>query len=101
VTGGILSEPEPFVLQTALNDFFVTYEINAYTSEPSRMIGIYSELHANIQDAFNDAGVEIMSPHYAAVRDGNSTAIPSNYLPAGYQKPGFHIEMAGGHDQQA
>jgi small-conductance mechanosensitive channel len=68
--------PAPFVLQTALNDFFITYEINVYTREPIQTPVIYSTLHQNIQDAFNAAGVEIMSPHFAALRDGNTTAIP-------------------------
>ena len=59
------------MLQTSLDDFYVAYEINAYTDQPSRMAMIYSELHQNIQDQFNEAGVEIMSPHYDALRDGN------------------------------
>lgn len=70
-------EPEPFVLQTALNDFYVSYEINAYTRHPAKMAEIYSHLHQNIQDQFNRAGLEIMSPHYRAVRDGNEPAMPA------------------------
>jgi small-conductance mechanosensitive channel len=91
-TADILPEPEPFVLQTALNDFYVTYELNAYTAEAGRMVNIYSELHRNIQDTFNEAGVEIMSPHYAQLRDGNRTAIPDEYLPDGYRTPGIRVE---------
>jgi small-conductance mechanosensitive channel len=83
-TSCILLEPKPFVLQTALNDFYVTYELNAYTDEPREMVNTYSSLHRNIQDSFNEAGVEIMSPHYAQLRDGNKTAIPDAYLPPGY-----------------
>jgi small-conductance mechanosensitive channel len=83
-TACILLEPKPFVLQTALNDFYVTYELNAYTDEPREMVNTYSSLHRNIQDSFNEAGVEIMSPHYAQLRDGNKTAIPASYLPPGY-----------------
>lgn len=83
-TACILLEPKPFVLQTALNDFYVTYELNAYTDEPREMANTYSSLHRNIQDTFNEAGVEIMSPHYAQLRDGNKTAIPDAYLPPGY-----------------
>jgi small-conductance mechanosensitive channel len=67
-TPGILDEPRPFVWQTALNDFYVTYEINAYTNTPRDMIDIYAALHARIQDTFFQAGVEIMSPHFTAVR---------------------------------
>jgi len=75
-TGGVVAEPPPFVLQKALNDFYVCYEVNLYTREPERMNFIYSELHQNIQDCFFAAGVEIMSPHYRANRDGNAVAIP-------------------------
>ena len=79
-TDGVLSNPPPFVYQTSLNDFYVSYELNAYVSEPNRMAAIYSDLHSHIQDRFNDAGVEIMSPHYRAQRDGNAAAIPAQYL---------------------
>ncbi len=90
-TEGVLQQPPPFVLQTDLQDFYVRYEINAYTDEPNRMATIYSQLHQNIQDAFYQAGVEIMSPHYAALRDGNTIAIPESYRPAGYDAPGFQV----------
>jgi small-conductance mechanosensitive channel len=80
----ILTEPKPFVLQTALNDFYVTYELNAHTDDPQQMVNTYSALHRNIQDTFNEAGVEIMSPHYTQLRDGNRTAIPDAYLPPDY-----------------
>lgn len=45
----------------------------------------------NIQDKFNEAGVEIMSPHYSAMRDGNQSTIPQHYLPKSYQAPSFRI----------
>lgn len=76
-TPGVLREPAPFVLQTSLNDFHVSYEINAYTDRPNEMVQIYSNLHANIQDQFNAAGVEILSPAYNALRDGNDATIPA------------------------
>ncbi len=63
----MLAEPAPFVLLTSLDDFYVSYQLNAYTREASRQAAIYSR----IQDQFNAAGVEIMSPHYRAARDGN------------------------------
>jgi small-conductance mechanosensitive channel len=93
-TSGILREPPPFVLQTALNDFYVTYQINAYTNEPSRMVVIYGELHQNIQDKFNEAGVEICSPHFASLRDGNRIAIPGDYVAADYSAPAFRVSQA-------
>ena len=63
-TAGLRPDPRPFVLQTALNDFYINYELNAYTDRPREMAQIYSDLHKNIQDAFNEQGVQIMSPHY-------------------------------------
>ncbi len=90
-TEGILKEPAPFVYQTGLDDFYVSYQINAYTDRPNSMGGIYSELHQNIQDKFNEGQVEIMSPHYTALRDGNKTTIPEKYLPKEYTSPPFKI----------
>lgn len=78
-TRDIQSEQKPFVLQTSLDDYYVSYELNAYTHAPERMAAIYSELHQNIQDWFNEAGVEIMSPGYTAYRDGNDVTIPPQY----------------------
>ena len=93
-TENILKQPDPYVFQTALDDFYVHYELNAYTDQPSRMAGIYSDIHQNIQDKFNEAGVEIMSSHYSNVRDGNQTTIPEDYLPKGYVAPAFRLGMS-------
>jgi small-conductance mechanosensitive channel len=90
-TAHILKSPSPFVLQTALNDFYVTYELNAYTDAPEIMPWIYGELHQNIQNTFNEGGVEIMSPHYTQVRDGNQVTIPADYLPPDYEAPAIRI----------
>lgn len=94
-TEGILhgEEKEPFVLQTSLDDFYVSYQLNAYTNQPKRMALIYSSLHQNIQDKFNEAGVEILSPHYRAARDGNMTTIPADYLPGDYKAPPFVVQV--------
>lgn len=93
-TPGILREPAPFVWQTALNDFYVTYEINAYTASAHDAPAIYADLHARIQDAFYAAGVEIMSPHYASLRDGNAVAIPEASRPEGYRPGAFRVAPA-------
>ena len=77
----LLKEPNPFILQTSLDDFYVSYQINAYTKEPAKQAVIYSNLHQNIQDTFNELGIEILSPHYRAERDGNEVTIPKNYRP--------------------
>jgi len=90
-TEHVLRHPEPFVLQTALNDFYVSYELNAYTDTPRQMQFIYSQLHQNIQDLFNEAGVEICSPHFSSLRDGNTVAIPQQYIPQDYKAPSFNV----------
>ena len=86
VTENVRTEPPPFVLVTSLDDFFVTHQINAFTSEPHLMAQTYANLHKNILDKFNEAGIEIMSPHYYSVREGSDDAIPSNYLKEGAPK---------------
>lgn len=72
----IETEPAPFIYQTSLDDFYVSYQVNAYTRSPNNQASIYSELHQNILDQFNQAGVEILSPHYRALRDGSMMAMP-------------------------
>jgi len=63
-TPGLLHEPRPFVRRTSLGDFAITYEINAYTNEPRSMNELYTGLHSNILDVFNEFGVQIMTPAY-------------------------------------
>jgi small-conductance mechanosensitive channel len=91
-TFGILREPAPFVLQTSLDDSYVSYQINAFTREACDQPRLYSELHKNIQEAFNAAGVEIMSPAYHALRDGNAVTIPAAQRPKGYEPPAFRVK---------
>ncbi len=93
-TEHILPFPEPFVLQTSLDDYYVQYEINAYTMKPARMATIYSELHQHIQDKFNEAEIEILSPSYTAMRDGQASTIPQDYLPRNYAAPTFRMFSA-------
>lgn len=89
----ILDNPKPFVLQTSLDDFYVSYQINGYVRESNKQAVIYSNLHQNIQDICNERRIEILSPHYRAARDGNMTTIPENYLPDDYKKPSFDIKL--------
>lgn len=90
-TEGVLAEPAPFVFQTSLNDFHISYEINAYTNQANEMQTIYSNLHQCIQDSFNEAGVEIMSPTFYALRDGNTVTTPPEHRPEGYEPPSFRV----------
>lgn len=63
-TPGLKKDPPPFVLQQALGDFAVTYEINAYCDDPRAMGRLYTALHRNILDVFNEHEVQIMTPNY-------------------------------------
>ena len=74
----VLPDPSPFVHQKALNDFYVTYRLNVVVGDPAVMLTTYSELHAAILDEFSTAGVEIMSPHYSALREGQEITIPGS-----------------------
>jgi small-conductance mechanosensitive channel len=79
-TTGITNEPEPVVLQTALGDYAVNYELRAWTQDAHRMIPVASELRANVLDCFNAAGVEIMTPSVQALRDASRLAVPSERM---------------------
>jgi small-conductance mechanosensitive channel len=63
-TAGLLKEPKPFVLQKALGDFCVTYEVNVYCDNAHGMGGLYTSLYQNILDVFNEYGIQIMTPAY-------------------------------------
>ncbi len=105
-TTHILKSPQPFVLKTNLDDSYINYELNAYTDKPAYMADIYSELHQNILDKFNQTGVEIMSPSYLAIREGTGSTIPPNEntqnvetkpdinssLPRRTQKLSYHLQ---------
>ena len=77
-TPHIEEHPKPFVLQTALDDFYASYEINAYTKEIEKVLLVYSLLYQNIQDGFKNAGISLYSPHYyldeIKVETGNKIA---------------------------
>jgi small-conductance mechanosensitive channel len=94
-TADVQEDPEPFVLQTALDDFYVAYQINVYTLESQQMPRILSDLHRNIQEKFHGAGVEIASPHLSALRDGNVANIPEDGLPKDYQPTSFRVLPVG------
>jgi len=91
----IVQDCTPFVLQTSLDDFYVSYQLNAYTHQTSDIPGIHSQLYKNIQDRCDEVDIKIMSPHYnyTALRDGNPTTIPENYLPKDYRSPRFGIRL--------
>ena len=77
-TKHIEKKPLPFVRVTKLDDFYVEYEINAYTKHSEWLSDIYSHLHQNILDHFHSAGVEIMSPHIFGLRNDLELQIPKS-----------------------
>ncbi|MDQ8036438.1 MAG: mechanosensitive ion channel, partial [Pedobacter sp.] len=72
---GLLKDPAPHVLQRALNDFYVEYEVVAVLQDPFKRLDVLSALHAEIQDEFNTHGVQIMSPNFEAQPD-NVVLVP-------------------------
>jgi small-conductance mechanosensitive channel len=83
------------VIQSELQDFYVRYEVDGYVDDPARQHFILSELNQNVQDVFFAAGVEILSPHYAQLRDGNRPAIPPEHVPADAPVHAFPVELRG------
>ncbi|EDY38227.1 mechanosensitive ion channel family protein [Cyanobium sp. PCC 7001] len=79
---GVTDEMEPFVLQTALNDFHISYELTAFLRDANTYRLSLSQLHGALQDKFAEAGVEILSPGYHAVRNGNPSTVPKNTPPS-------------------
>ena len=63
-TAALRREPKPVVVQRALSDFYVDYRLYAYTDDAAGRLRVLAALHGNIQDAFNEFGVQILSPHY-------------------------------------
>lgn len=88
--------PPPFVFQTSLEDFYVTYQINAYTKQPHKQALIYSELHKHILDVFHEAGIELLSPHFTAVRDGSHIDIPEKYKGQNQSVPPIRMDINNG-----
>jgi small-conductance mechanosensitive channel len=82
-TPGVAQEPKPYVVQTALADFYVEYRLCAQSNEnaPARRAEAMSELHANVQDVFNENGVQIMSPHYLADPPQPQVVAPAHWAP--------------------
>jgi small-conductance mechanosensitive channel len=88
-TTGILENPAPMVFQTGLSDFYPEYRLvaQAMPSDPRPRAIVLSDLHANIQDVFNEYGVQIMSPHYLGDPADAKVVAPANWYPAPARKP--------------
>jgi small-conductance mechanosensitive channel len=90
-TPGVRPSPKPTVLQTALCDFYVQYTLLVCLDQPNRRLATLDALHANIQDAFNEYGVQIMSPNYEADPGAPKVVPPSRW----YSAPAAPAEGAG------
>jgi small-conductance mechanosensitive channel len=93
-TSGVLKEPKPFVLQTGLGDFAVNYEINAFVAGTADIAHRYDELHANIQDIFNEYGVQIMTPAYEGDPEAPKTVPREQWHAAPSRRPAKEPERA-------
>jgi small-conductance mechanosensitive channel len=87
-TPGVRKEPRPYVLQRALADFYVQYELRAHITAPEERFRVLSDLHAQIQDAFNEFGVQIMSPAFESQPERTVVVPKSKWFsaPAGPSK---------------
>jgi small-conductance mechanosensitive channel len=86
-TPGVLREPKPFVFQRSLGDFYIDYELNAFTDTPLAMPQIYSDLHKNILDSFNEYGVQITSPNYEGDPDDKKIVPKERWFAAPAKPP--------------
>lgn len=87
LTSGLRNEPKPFVMQKALQDYYVEYELYAYVDRPLERIQIMSELHSHIQDQFNTYGVQIMSPHFVLQPEKNVVVNKEDWYAAPAEPP--------------
>jgi small-conductance mechanosensitive channel len=97
-TSGLARDFPPRVLQTALLDFYVEYTLLVAIADPSRRVVTLAELHANIQDVFNENGVQIMSPNYEADPAQPKVVASADWFktPARRDAPGIGVPHAGG-----
>jgi small-conductance mechanosensitive channel len=78
-TAGVRKQPRPRVMQKALSDFYVEYVLLVHIDRAEDRLPVLSELHAQIQDAFNEFGVQIMSPHFEKQPKNTVTVPPANW----------------------
>ncbi len=88
-TEGILPTPAPHVFQTALSDFYVEYRLvaQAHATQPRPRAQVLADLHAHLQDVFNENGVQIMSPHYLGDPAEVKVVPPAKWNPPMVGKP--------------
>jgi len=97
-TPGVATDPAPYVVQTALSDFYVEYRLCAHgdKSAPRRRAEAVSALHANVQDVFNENGVQIMSPHYRSDPPQAQVVPPEDWSPPLAPRAAAPVAPGGG-----
>ena len=93
-TAGLRREPSPFVLMKDLGEFFVTYELNVYCDAPQKIMVLYTELHGNILDVFNEYGVQIMTPAYEGDTDQPKVVAKEQWYTAPANPPQISVRPA-------
>ncbi|GAB4379677.1 MAG: mechanosensitive ion channel family protein [Elainellaceae cyanobacterium] len=94
-TDGILDDPPPLIRHNQLDNFELLYQIKVAINDPTCEDDIYSELYQRICDRCHELGIEMLTPSYSAIRDGNHAVIPSENLPDNYTPKGFHLNPLG------
>ena len=84
---------QPISWQISLDNYAVTYELRAFTDDAALRYETHSRLQANVLDAFNRAGVEIMTPSVLSHRDGSMPAVPQEQYPGRARQRGIAVEI--------
>lgn len=89
----VLREPKPYVIQSALNEFYASYKIHVYINDAKLQLKVLSELHGHIQDICNENGIELILPHYLAHCTAQHMVMNPEYIPKGYKGPAFDVNV--------
>lgn len=94
-TTGVLADPPPQVRHRQIDNFELIYQVKLSIDDPTLEDEIYSELYRRICDRCHEMGIEMLTPSYSAIRDGNSAVLPANCLPDNYTPEGFRLNSLG------
>jgi small-conductance mechanosensitive channel len=81
-TSGLAADARSFVLMKRLGDFAITYELNVPCRDVPAMNALYTSLHQQILDVFNEHGVQIMTPAYEGDPEVPKVVAPKDWYPA-------------------
>ncbi|MGB3200379.1 MAG: mechanosensitive ion channel family protein, partial [Nodosilinea sp.] len=94
-TTGVLADPPPLVRHGQIDNFELIYQVKLSIDDPTLEDEIYSELYRRICDRCHEMGIEMLTPSYSAIRDGNRAVLPTNCLPDNYTPEGFRLNSLG------